>query len=109
MNVFIIAQISTEKILEKLMHIRLHQFLENNNIYNNQYGFRKNSTHALLKITEQIRESIENKKWMWCLYRLKKAFNTVHHDILIQKLEHYGIRNNPLKWFRSYLNRKQYA
>ena len=58
------------------MHIRLYQFLENNNTYNNQYGFRKISStaHALLKITEQIRESIENKKiWMWCLYRLKKG------------------------------------
>ena len=47
---------------------------------------------------------------MWCLYRLKKAFDTVDHDILIQKLEHYGIRNNPLKWFQSDLNnRKQYV
>ena len=54
-----------DKIIEKLMHIRLYQFLENNNIYNNQYGFRNNSstTHALLKIAEQIRESIENKKY----------------------------------------------
>ena len=55
-----------DKIIENLIHIRLYQFLENNKIlYNNQYGFRKNSstTHALLKITEQIRESIENKKY----------------------------------------------
>ena len=42
-------------------------------------------------------------------YRLK-AFDTVNHDMHIQKLEYYGIRNNPLKWFQSYLNnRKQYV
>ena len=92
--------------------ISLFQFLENNNIYNDQYGFRKNSstTRALLKITEQIRESIENKKYGCGVFiDLKKAFNTVNHEILIQKLEHYGIRNNPVKWFHSYLNnRKKY-
>ena len=103
-----------DKIIENLMHIRLYQFLESNNIlYNNQYGFGKNSstTHALLKITEQIRESIENKKYGYVVFiDLKKAFDTVNHDILIQKLEHYGIRNNRLKWFQSYLNnRKQYV
>ena len=64
-----------------------------------------------MKITEQIRESIENKKYGCGVFiDLKKAFETVNHDILIQKLEHYGIRNNQLKWFQSYLNnRKQYV
>ena len=41
---------------------------------------------------------------------LKKAFDTVNHPILIRKLEHYGIRENSLQWFTSYLsNRKQYV
>ena len=41
---------------------------------------------------------------------LKKAFDTVNHDILLHKLEHYGIRRTSLGWFTSYLNgRSQYV
>ena len=103
-----------DKILEKLMHVRLYKFLEDNNIlYENQFGFRKkNSTvHALIQITEKIRESIDQGKFGCGIFiELREAFDTVNHEILLRKLEHYGVRGTILKWFESYLSgRKQYV
>ena len=89
----------------------MYEFLQEHNIlFQNQFGFRKNNstTFALIEITENIKETIDNKKYGCGIFiDLHKAFDTVNHDILLKKLEHYGIRGNALKWFRSYLtNRK---
>ena len=96
------------------MHRRLYDFLEINNIlYEKQFGFRKkNSTiFSLIEITEKIKESIDKKKFGCGIFiDLRKAFDTVNHNILLKKLEHYGIRGNALDWFKSYLNdRLQYV
>ena len=92
-----------DKIIEKLIHKRLYNFLESQNIlYSNQFGFRKNNstTNALIQITEMIKESIDNGKYGCRIFiDLRKAFNTVNHEILLMKLEHYGIRNNMLTGF----------
>ena len=103
-----------DKIIEKLMYQQLYQFLSHNEIlFKNQFGFRKNrsTSLALIQLTEKIRESIDNKKYGCGIYiDLSKAFDTINHDILIKKLDHYGIRGNSLLWFKSYLqNRKQFT
>ena len=103
-----------DKIMEKLMHKRLYNFLNSQNIlFENQFGFRKNNstTFALIEITEKIKETIDNKKYGCGIFiDLRKAFDTVNHNILLNKLEHYGIRGTALQWFKSYLyNRQQYV
>ena len=62
------------------MHKRLYSFLEQHNIlFQNQFGFRKNhsTTFALTRITERIKESIDNKKYGRGVFiDLRKAFDT---------------------------------
>ena len=102
------------KILEKLMFKRVYEFLEKHKcIYNLQFGFRaKHSTnHALIDITESIRAALDKGKMAGGVFvDLQKAFDTVNHEILIYKLNYYGIRGKINNWFRSYLtNRVQYV
>ena len=102
------------KILEKLMFSRVYKFIEKYNcIYELQFGFReKHSTnHALINITETIRSALDNNKTVYGIFvDLQKAFDTVNHEILIEKLQHYGIRGKTNDWFKSYLtNRKQFV
>ena len=45
---------------------------------------------------------------IYCIFLdFAEAFDTVNHEILINKLEYYGIRGSPLKWFKSYLSGRQ--
>ena len=102
------------KIFEKLMYNMVYKFLEENkSLYSLQFGFRsKHSTaHALIQINEKIKNALDNHNHVCGVFiDLQKAFDTVNHDILIDKLSYYGIRGIPNQWFKSYLsNRKQYV
>ena len=103
-----------EKILEKRMYRRLYTFINNKNtIYDLQFGFRQQifTSHILINITGNIRKALTDGN-IGCgvFVDLQKAFDTVDHQILSAKLNHYGIREVSNDWFKSYLsNRSQYA
>ena len=102
------------KIFEKLVFSRLYAFLNLHNcIYELQFGFRsKHSTnHALLSLTEMVREALDSGKFACGIFiDLQKAFDTVDHQILLKKLEYYGIKGKANDWFNSYLtNRQQFV
>ena len=89
------------------------KFLSNNNfIYFLQFGFRQNysTVHVLISLTENIRKNLYEGKIGWDIFvDLEKSFDTVWHDTLFPKLEHYGKRGLPNEWLKSYLARKQYV
>ena len=87
-----------------------YKFLEiNNTLSNSQYGFRNNSTtsHALIDLHEQLTKSIDNKlSTIGVFIDLKKAFDTIDHTLMLQKLNRYGIRGIANAWLDSYLKEK---
>ena len=92
------------KILEKLTYKRAITFLNKNNILsNNQYGFRAgHSTQQLvIELVDKTSQAIERKEYTVGLFLdLSKAFDTLNHHILLEKLQHYGSRGVALEWFK---------
>ena len=102
------------KIIERIMYNMLYSFLTKHNIISEkQYGFRKKyATYmALIDLVDKISSNFDEKKYTVGVFLdLSKAFDTIDHTILINKLQCYGVRGSACNWFVSYLqNRKQYV
>lgn len=95
------------KFLEKIMHDRLSSFiLKSKIIHASQHGFQEgHSTFmALLDMEELVSKAIDKNEYSIGVFLdLAKAFDTVNHNVLLKKLNHYGVRGTQLNWFKSYL------
>ena len=102
---------TVSKVFEKIFYKRLLEFLRKYNIlYNLQFGFREgHSTQmALFVLLDKIIHALENNEFAVGVFLdFSKAFDTVDHNILLKKLNYYGIRGTPLAWINSYLSGRQ--
>ena len=102
------------RLFEKLIADQLYQYMNENDMFSsNQSGFRRlhSTLTCLLKNTDDWYSGLDLGKLVGLVFiDLKKAFDTVNHDILCHKLSYYGIQQRELLWFQSYLsNREQFC
>ena len=100
------------KIFEKVVHKQVYDYFVSNNLFfNSQYGYRKqhSTEHATLELVDRIHTALDNGDIPIAIFLdLSKAFDTINHEILLEKLQKYGFHSIALKWFHSYFsNRKQ--
>ena len=102
------------KVIEKIVYCRLCSHMEDNDIlYSKQFGFRKRhgTSDAITNFVSNLYDALE-KDFMICsvFIDLKKAFDTVSHSIVLEKLKSIGVQDVALMWFQSYLmNRQQFT
>ena len=105
---------AASKILEKVVHKQVSEYLERYKVLSEaQFGFRKNHSTAtcVINFINDIYINMDEGRLTGVVFLdLKKAFDTVDHSILLRKLTMYGLSNEAVEWFASYLRgRMQYT
>ena len=99
------------KILEKIVYNRVYDFLnQTGQIVPTQYGFREGHScdNAVSHLVGKVLKNQENKLDTVAIYLdLSKAFDTLDHNIVLEKMYQYGIRGETYNWFKSYLNNRK--
>ena len=98
------------KLFERLTFNRMLSFIDIKKILNqSQFGFRRGCdvSQAIAKLTSHIVQAFHNKLYCACFFLdLRKAFDTVSHELLFLKLEHYGFRGQCFDYLKSYFNNR---
>ena len=98
------------KIFERILYNQLYEYFDNHLLAEQQYGFSSNHSteYAAVKLVDHISKEMEsgNTPAALCI-DLSKAFDTLSFDILLYKLNHYGIKDNTFKLLKSYLTDRQ--
>ena len=93
--------------MEWLLRNKLYPYLEENDILTpKQNGFRKQhgTPDTIFKLASHIIDNLNNKKVTIAVFiDFKKAFDTLDHAILLEKVSQINLSPNLLKWFKSYL------
>ena len=88
------------------MLTRLTKYLHKSKIiYKRQFGFQKNrsATFVVLDLNTRTAKALDSGNYADSIFLdFVKAFDRVNHQILLSKLENYGIRRPPKEWFESY-------
>lgn len=103
---------SISKIYESLTFNRMMSFITAHSIFSSvQFGFRvgRSTTQAVTKLLSYITKAYHNREYCVCFFLdLRKAFDTINHEIMLKKFSHYGFRGSSNDYLRSYFtNRKQ--
>ena len=94
-----------------MFYSRIYKYLTNHNLlYNNQFGFRRNhsTSMVLIQLVNNIASAMDNRESAAGVsLELSKAFDTIDRHILLNKLDHYGVRGHSFNWVSSYLTNKK--
>ena len=103
--------ITLSKLVEKIIYTRTIAFLDKHDIlFSSQYGFRKkhSCSDTIMELISEILKNNENGIHTACVFLdLSKAFDTMDPEILLMKMQNYGIRGIANQWFTSYLSKRR--